>query len=65
MVSNMDKRKLRYAFNCVISAAEKLGCNDLHHGKAQQHRLGEVCKAEYKLNKHIHELQEHMKAIGL
>jgi hypothetical protein len=54
-------KKLRYAFNQVLNAAEKLTCENMHHKKSQQHKEGFVCPVEYELHKHCHIVREYMK----
>lgn len=61
----MTKTQLRHAFNEVINAAEQLRCEDMHHNKKDQHGHDEICPVEYRLHKHIHMLQKHMKKQGL
>lgn len=57
----MNKKKLRYAFNAVIELAENARCEQLHHTKKQQHGLGEMCKAEYHLQRQAHIVREYIK----
>lgn len=61
----MNKKQLRYSFNCVINAAENLKCENLYHKKGKQHEHDEVCMVEYELNKHIHNVREYMKKQGI
>lgn len=60
MKAERMNKKLRYSFNQVISAAETLNCEDLHHKKSQYHDSGFVCPAEYELQRHINAVKEYL-----
>ena len=55
----MNKRD-KYSFSCVIGAATRLKCEDLHHKKAHQHAADVVCPAEYELSKHIYNVRKYV-----
>ena len=57
----MNKKQLRYSFNCVLDAAEKLRCEDLHHKNKDYHPLSNVGPVEYRLNRQIHVVREYAK----
>lgn len=61
----MNKKELRYAFNSVLDFADTARCENLHHTKKQQHNLGEVCLAEYHLQRQAYILREYMKESGI
>lgn len=61
----MNKKELRFAFNIVLTAVENSRCESLHHQPKHRHEHGEVCKAEYAINKQVYVLREYMKEIGL
>ena len=56
----MNKKALRYAFDQVLAAAEKLCCEDLSHQQKDKHDPGYMCPAEYKLARQIHIVREYM-----
>lgn len=62
---NITKEQLRCAFEQVISAAEQVGCEDLHHPLKHQHKDDERCKAEYHLGDQIHVLSQFMREQGV
>ena len=59
----MNKKKLKYAFDRVIKAAEETKCESLHHAKKHRHEAGEMCPAEYELHKQANIIREYMKTI--
>ncbi len=61
----MNKRKIRFALNTVVAAADRVVCEDLHHPKKWAHERDEVCPAEYNIQCQIHTLQEFMKEQGV
>jgi hypothetical protein len=61
----MNKKEVRYAFKIVLQAADNARCEGLHHTPKHRHESGEVCKAEYAINKQTHILREYMKELGL
>ena len=61
----MNKKQIRHAFNHVVSIAEKVTCESLHHKAGQQHEHDEMCKAHYELSRQIHILREYMKEQGV
>jgi hypothetical protein len=62
---SVTKKKLRYSFNMVLNAAEKLQCENMHHKKAHQHEAGYLCPAEYEVAKHCNIIREYMKSAGI
>jgi hypothetical protein len=65
LVSVMNKKEIRYAFNTVIEIALKVRCEDLHHALKHQHDEGEFCPVEYAIGRQTHLLREYMKEQGL
>ena len=61
----MNKKKIRHAFNHVVSVAEDATCESLHHTNSQKHEHDEVCKAYCELSRQIHILREYMKDNGI
>ena len=61
----MNNKKLRYAFNKVLKAAEETKCEDLHHPKKHQHAHDEMCPAEHHLQRQTHLIREYMKEQGI
>ena len=61
----ISKKQLRYSFNQVLGAAERLECKDLHHKPKHRHDHGVMCPAEYELNKHANVVREYMNAQGI
>lgn len=61
----MTKKELRYSFNRVLTVAENVTCEDLHHKKAHQHAADEMCPAEYEMHKHVRAVREYMKNKGI
>jgi len=65
MKKSISKKRLRYAFIKVISVAESVDCESLHHKKDHQHGSGNICPAEYEIGRLCYVLRQHMKDIGL
>ena len=54
-------RKLRHAFNVVLSEAENARCENLHHAKKHRHESGEMCPVEYHIQRQAFLVREFLK----
>jgi uncharacterized protein YeaO (DUF488 family) len=61
----MTKKEIKYSFEKVLNAVEKLNCEQLHHSSKQRHEIGFLCPAEYELHKHCQVLRDYIKNNGL
>jgi len=57
----MNNKQIRYAFKRVLEAADNARCSDIHHEDRDKHERGEVCLAEYALNRQAYLIREYMK----
>jgi len=57
LVSPLSK-KMRYAFNVVLSEAENARCENLHHKTKDQHDSDQLCPVEYNIQRQVNLIRD-------
>lgn len=64
-MTKKDKQKLIKAFNVIAGIVYGCECNNLHHKKANQHKIGEECKAQLEATSALLALHKFMQDSGI